>query len=231
MKTKAHKERINVTVDPDIHQAFAETAKRDGFSVSAILNTAMGMYVHEAATSTPGNPITRKLLDRLGENSAKADFSHLAGKIAEQAGFSPCGMGDSKPDVAKEIPSNKVDAWFRETDGGGIGLKIAPELYGQHDSILGQALMMRAKLKCNTVHIVVPYIAGTNKNFCETLRQVGLSIIPIDTLAMAISSNSSELLKAGNTPAHDQIVEDTHQYLPTWKYPNEDATPSEISSH
>lgn len=206
---KTNKERVNITVDPAVHRKFAAAAEAQGMSVSGTLNNMMRLYV-SLDSETPyvsNNPVTDRLRAVLGGNASKDDFRLGAGRVAEEAGFKALCIDDSDPQNIREVPKRSVDEWFYEKNTLRIGIKIVPELNSHHDLVLGQALMMRARLKCNAVHIIVPYITGINVDFLKTLKQVGLSILSIDNLATIIRDVSDLNRVYVTDSVNDQLLE------------------------
>lgn len=194
-ETKTNKERVNITVDPHIHRAFSATAERQGLTVSGILNTMMAIYVGDSDEIPDDNPISKTLRASLGGDTSKAEFRFKAGHLVEAAGFEPLDLDESDPSNIREIPRNMVDEWIGDVGKQRVGIKIVSSVNRQPDLVLGQSLMLRARLHCDIVHIAVPYTTGIDENVLKTIEQAGLSIVSIDGLASAIGKNRKAAAK------------------------------------
>lgn len=194
-ETKTNKERVNITVDPHVHRLFSATAERQGLTVSGILNTMMGIYIGNPDSVAHDNPVSKRLRSALGGDASKIEFRANAGSLAEVAGFKPLEVDDSDPSNIREIPRSMVDEWIGDVGKQRVGVKIVSAVNQQSDLVLGQALMLRARLHCDIVHIVVPYTTGIDENVLKTIEQAGLSIVSIDGLTKAIGKSRKTAVK------------------------------------
>lgn len=179
---KPHKERVTITVDPDVQRKFSSTAELLGMSVSGIVNTMMGIYADVGEYGSSDNSIAKHLRKVLCGDSKEVEFLAHVGQIAYPKGFQAINADESDSSNTREIPRHFVDEWIGDSGKERIGIKAVYRLNDQPDLVLGRALMLRGQMDCAIVHIVVPHKTGINEGILKTIQQANLSILGIDEL-------------------------------------------------
>jgi hypothetical protein len=192
---KTNKERVNITVDPHIHRAFASTADRQGQTVSGILNTMMGIYLEEADSLSQNNPVANHLRSVLGGDAADYDLRRAAFRVATEAGFKSAEKEPIKTDYLMPGSTRLSDEWVGETGKKRVGIKVVTSISHQPDLVLGQALMLKARHHCDTVLITLPFTTGIDPGIENTLQHAGLAMVSIDNLEAAIGKGSRSAAK------------------------------------
>lgn len=189
---KTNKERVNITVDPAVHQAFSSLAEKQGQSVSGVINSMMGIYAGIRDFADESSATLEHLRNAVGGDVIDADFRFTAGRQLKSIGFSPINLDESDPGHIREISPDKIDEWVLDSGKQRVGAKIVFSLVRQPDLVLGQALMMRGRLRCDVVHLVVPFKSGVEPSILTTIEHAGLLLTPIDSLQQIVGKSSAK---------------------------------------
>lgn len=191
--SRTNKERVNITVDPHVHRAFSADAEKQGQTVSGILNTVMAFYSGKGEAFSDDNPIVRRLREVLGGDVSKADYHRIAGELLQRRGCHQLKTEETEPSKAGLEHPSQLDEWIDENRKQRTGYKIVSCLNSRSDLVLGQALMLRARLNCDHVFIVVPFKTGLDEAILNTIKHAGLSVVSLDELeSLTMSQKKTE---------------------------------------
>jgi len=194
---KSNKQRINISVDPSVHQRFTLYTERTNQSVSGVLNEVMDLYCPDGGGKNIATPVLQCLRERLLAQDRFA-FRRVVAKLALDAGLEEIGLDETDPEDACEIPPEHRSEWVGMVGKTKIGLQLAMDLSREPDITLGRALLFRGTHQCKRVLLVVPYRLAIPLKVLAVVAQAGLEAVGVDLLETALRSRSRRELPVGN---------------------------------
>lgn len=184
---KTNKERVNITVDPDVHQRLIQHADRSNQSISGIINSMMAIYCGLPKDTPAGRQVSERLRLMLLQEERDI-FQRIVQKIVREMGFAPLDVDDADPANIIQIPENRVSEWVGNIGKAKVGVKLALNLEREPDLTLGKALMLRGLLKCERLILVVPYLAAIPEAVLAVVGQAGMEVVGTDLLETVLRS-------------------------------------------
>lgn len=194
---KSNKQRINISVDPSVHERFALYAERTNQSVSGILNEVMDLYCPDGDGKDIATPVLLCLRQRLLAQDWAA-FQRIVRKLALDAGLQEICWDDTSLEDPCEIPPEYRTEWVGVVGKTKIGLQLAMNLSREPDITLGRALLFRGTHQCERVLLVVPYRQAIPSKVLAVVAQAGLEAVGVDLLETALRSRSRRESPVGN---------------------------------
>lgn len=184
-KTKG---RVNITVDPAIHQQFATEADRNNQSVSGLLTDMMAFY---CGVERLDRPVSPQLLQLFRERLLKDEFTAFQRAVRQTAlaaKLKDVNADDSNPDDIRKIPDDLVVEWVGKIGGSRVGVLLAHDFSTAPNAALGRALLWRGGRKLDRVLIVVPFRLAVSAPVLDAAKHAEIEIVGVDALSGALLS-------------------------------------------
>ena len=186
---KLHKQRVNISVDPSVHERFTQYAERTNQTVSGVLNEVMDIFCQKGDGRNMNSPITQYLRQRLlAEDSS--DFQRVVRKLMLDTELKEIPGDNTDPANIVNIPIERRSEWVGVVGKTKIGVRLAFELSREPDITLGRTLLFRGIHKCERVLMVVPYRLAIPSHVLAAAVQSGLEVVGVDLLETALHTRS-----------------------------------------
>lgn len=190
IRTRPLKERVNISVDPSVHQRFSQFVERNSQSVSAILNDLMAVYCasenDEPFEDRPSVMHQLRLVLMVAERNA---LHRVVQSIAHAAGLED--SGGVKRDVDEPPDQSEFITEWKGTLGKvRTGVRLTFNLGHEPDIALGQSLLFRGASQCERVILVVPCRLGIAQHVLRATEQAGLEVVGVDALDAVLHQRS-----------------------------------------
>ncbi|MBX7210184.1 MAG: hypothetical protein K1X78_17830 [Verrucomicrobiaceae bacterium] len=181
---RPNKERVNISVNPQVHGRFSQLAERNSQSVSGILNDLMIVYCgpSEADDDSTASPQVIQRLRQTLMVSERTVLQRVVRRIAIEAGLEDIDLDESDPTSIVKIPEKHVTEWIGQVAKIRTGVRLTFNLAQEPDIALGQSLMFRGASKCERVILVVPCRLGVSQSVIHATEQAGLEVCGVDAL-------------------------------------------------
>lgn len=184
-RDRPNKDRVNISVNPQVHGRFSQIAERNSQSVSGILNDLMILYCGPSELEDDFLAASPQVVQRLRRTlliSERTSLQRIVRRIAQEAGLEDIDVDESDPVNFVHIPDEHISEWIGQISKIRTGVRLTLNLAHEPDIALGQSLLFRGASKCERVILVVPCRLGIPLSVIHATEQAGLEISGVDAL-------------------------------------------------
>lgn len=202
-RDRPNKDRVNISVNPQVHGRFSQIADRNSQSVSGILNDLMILYCGPSELEDDFMAASPQVIQRLRRTlliSERKSLQRLVRRIAQEAGLKDIEVDDSDPVNFVNIPDEHISEWIGQIAKIRTGVRLTLNLADEPDIALGQSLLFRGASKCERVILVVPCRLAIPHAVVHATEQAGLEISGVDALENTLRQRGKRDIPETDTP-------------------------------
>lgn len=203
-RDRPNKDRVNISVNPQVHGRFSQIAERNSQSVSGILNDLMILYCGPMELEDDFAAASPQVIQRLRRTlliSERRSLQRVVRGVAKDAGLEDIVLDDSDPANIASIPDEHISEWIGQIAKVRTGVRLTFNLAHEPDIALGKSLLFRGASKCERVILVVPCRLGVPPSVIHATEQAGLEITGVDALESVLRQRGKRDVPETAVPA------------------------------